>query len=193
MNTVLARFGLPTHPVDAYRYFVGDGIDSLVGRALPADHRDNETIRNCLSSVKKEYAKRWNKNTKPYPGIAGLLSTLQHRRIPMTILSNKPDHFTQLTVAKLLHNWSFQIIRGVKPSVPQKPDPTAALQIAAELAIPPRNFLYLGDTNTDMKTASAAGMYPVGALWGFRDAAELLESGAKALAKSPLQILDFFA
>lgn len=30
------------------------------------------------------------------------------------------------------------------------------------------NLILLGDTGTDMKTANAAGMYPVGVLWGFR-------------------------
>ncbi|RPJ73536.1 MAG: HAD family hydrolase, partial [Desulfobacteraceae bacterium] len=35
MNSVLARNRLPSHPVEAYRCFVGDGIAMLVQRALP--------------------------------------------------------------------------------------------------------------------------------------------------------------
>jgi phosphoglycolate phosphatase len=81
---------------------------------------------------------------------------------------------------------------GVNPAVPKKPDPAAALLIAQKLKIPPSRFLYLGDTNTDMKTALAAGMFPVGALWGFRTADELTQNGAKALLEHPLQLLDLF-
>ena len=47
------------------------------------------------------------------------------------------------------------------------------------LGLPPGQIVYLGDTNTDMQTAVAAGMYPVGALWGFRTASELTASGAQ--------------
>ena len=79
----------------------------------------------------------------------------------------------------------FHIVRGQLPNVPLKPDPTAALQIAQELGIPPPHWLYLGDTNTDMRTARAAGMYAVGVLWGFRDRKELIESRAQALLERP--------
>ncbi len=52
------------------------------------------------------------------------------------------------------------------------------------------DFLYLGDTSVDMRTAAVAGMTPVGALWGFRDLEELRESGARAIIKHPLEIIE---
>jgi phosphoglycolate phosphatase len=55
----------------------------------------------------------------------------------------------------------------------------------------PRQFLYLGDTGTDMKTAVNAGMFPVGALWGFRTAQELMADGARALVEQPLDFLQY--
>jgi phosphoglycolate phosphatase len=69
-----------------------------------------------------------------------------------------------------------------------KPDPTSALQIAQRLNTPPAEFLYLGDSDVDMKTATEAGMYPVGALWGFRTADELLAGGAKELIQHPTDL-----
>ena len=51
-------------------------------------------------------------------------------------------------------------------------------------------ILYLGDTNTDMKTGLAAGMYTVGVTWGFRPRKELEENRAMAIIDHPLQILD---
>ena len=47
----------------------------------------------------------------------------------------------------------------------------------------------MGDTDTDMQTAVAAGMFPVGALWGFRTAGELTANGAQALAERPIDLL----
>lgn len=185
------RLGFPTHPVDAYRYFVGDGSTCLVRRALPEGHRDSKTIETCHEAILDEYAKRWAENTQPYPGISELLRELDRRGIPKAVLSNKHDDFTKLITAELLPGFKFQIVRGAHPSVPVKPDPTAALQIADEMHVPPAQFLYLGDTNTDMRTAEAAGMFAMGVLWGFRTAEELAASGARSLIRTPNEVLGF--
>ena len=49
---------------------------------------------------------------------------------------------------------------------------------------------FVGDTDTDMITASRAGMYGVGATWGFRQPDELIANGAKALIDQPEQLLE---
>ncbi len=189
MNAALQRFGFAAHPIEAYRYFVGDSVNSLVRRTLPKEHLNDENIEKCKSSMLDEYSRRWSQNTKPYPQIPELLGELEKRNIPKAVLSNKPDNFTKLTVKELLAGFSFDIVQGVSDTVTRKPDPAAALAIAEKLRIAPADFLYLGDTNTDMQTAIAAGMYPVGALWGFRTADELKENGAKILVEKPLDVL----
>ena len=82
----------------------------------------------------------------------------------MAVLSNKPDEFTRLCVDKLLPGRQFVAVLGATPALPKKPDPAAARQIAHRLGVVPGEVVYLGDTNTDMQTAIAAGMFPVGAL-----------------------------
>jgi len=190
MNAALKRLGFATHPVDSYRYFVGDGTECLARRVLPGDRLDEETVSKSLALMRDEYSRRWADTTTAYDGIGELLTGLEEMGLPKAVLSNKSDEFTKLTVKSLLADWSFEIVRGISDSVAPKPDPAGALQIAEELQIEPGRFLYLGDTNTDMQTADAAGMYAVGALWGFRDAQELAGSGAKALAQRPQDVLD---
>ena len=107
----------------------------------------------------------------------------------MTVFSNKPQEFTSQNVAGLLGKWNFARVLGASASVPKKPDITAPLRIAAELGLKPAEFLYLGDSGIDMQTAVRAGMFPVGALWGFRTRQELLENGARALIDQPLDLL----
>ena len=67
---------------------------------------------------------------------------------------------------------------------------TVFFEISKKLKIPSEEFIFLGDTGTDMKTAVAAGCFPVGALWGFRHEKELINNGARALVKKPIEILD---
>ncbi|GAF91115.1 unnamed protein product, partial [marine sediment metagenome] len=56
--------------------------------------------------------------------------------------------------------------------------------------VPAEQFLYVGDTGTDMDTATAAGMFAVGVLWGFRDADELTAHGAQKLIAHPSELLE---
>lgn len=189
-NAALEQLGFPRHPYDAYRYFIGKGTDGMVKQIIPEGNRDEQTLDKCLKIAKEQYSRRWKCNSKPYPGVPELLDSLEERNFTKVVFSNKPDEFTQVMVKELLADWSFEIVMGVCEGVPKKPEPTAALQIAKELNIATEKFIYLGDSNTDMQTATAAGMYPVGALWGYRDAEELLDSGAKMLAENPLDILD---
>jgi phosphoglycolate phosphatase len=192
VNRVLAARGLPTHPLDAYRYFVGEGARLLVTRALPENRRDAAPIAACLAGFQADYDQNWQVETRPYPGVADMLDALSARGLKLAVLSNKPHDFTQRCVRELLPRWTFDPVFGLRETVPRKPDPAGAIEIAARLNIPPANFLYLGDTATDMQTARAAGMFPVGALWGFRSAQELAESGAEVLLEEPEGLLGFF-
>src|SRR5688572_5741802 len=172
-NGALSAMGLPTHQRDAYRYFVGDGLGMLINRVLPEERRDPQTIETCRSAYHANYSKNWNVNTRIYQGMAELLDGLTARKMRLAVLSNKPHEFTVACCAHYLDRWKFEVVLGQTPELPRKPDPAPALEVARRMNEPPHSFLYLGDTATDMKTAIGAGMYPVGALWGFRTRDEL--------------------
>ena len=54
-----------------------------------------------------------------------------------------------------------------------------SLAIAEEFQISPKECIYCGDTNTDMDTGKAAGMFTIGVTWGFRPRKELEENHAE--------------
>jgi phosphoglycolate phosphatase len=188
-NWALQQVGCPSHPVDSYRYMVGDGARELCARALPADKQGS--VDDVLRLMRQHYDAHCFDLTRLYPGIPELVAAFTERHLKLAVLSNKPDEFTKRVIAHYFQSAPFAIVRGQRPNVPLKPDPTAARQIAQELDIPPARWLYLGDTNTDMQTARAAGMHPVGVLWGFRDRAELLASGAEHILAKPGELIDF--
>lgn len=189
MNAALRDLGFPGHSVERYRYMVGDGITALVQRALPSGS-DGKLIELGVAKMKAEYAKRWHQKTRPYPGVAEMLDVLVERSIPLNILSNKMADFTSRMVDWFLSAWSFRSVVGLDDKVPKKPDPRGALQIASKIGIPPERFIFLGDTKTDMQTACAAGMVPVGVDWGFRTREELLANGAIEVINSPQDFID---
>jgi len=191
MNAVLEKKGFQTHSLEEYKYFVGNGMHKLVERALPASLRNEASVKEHASLMRQEYQKRWSNKTRPYEGIPELLGKLEEKGILMAVLSNKADDFTKAIIARLLPHWKFEVVFGERPNVPRKPDPSAALEIAGILGLQPKDFILLGDSESDMITATAAGMYGIGALWGFRTKDELLSSGAKAVIHHPLDLLNY--
>jgi len=188
-NSVLTEYGVPTHPVEAYRYFVGDGAATLIHRILPSDRQAPAEEARCLRRFREIYATRWNIKTRPYEGIPEMLTALAQRGMKLAVLSNKPHDATAQCVGELLRETQFDAVQGQVPDIAKKPDPGGALEIARQLDIRPHEFLYVGDTATDMQTAVSAGMIPIGVLWGFRTADELLKHGARRLINNPAELI----
>lgn len=193
MNAVLYEYNFPVHPVRDYRFFVGKGMDALVQRVLPEEEKGNKVlVEKMVEKMRKEYRRRWHEHTRVYPGVLEMLDRLDGCALPKAVLSNKPHHFVEQMVKKLLGTWSFAVVRGALPGIPLKPDPAAALEIARDLKIPPAEIILAGDSCVDMQTAESAGMYGAGVLWGFRDAGELLASGARTLLSHPRELFKLF-
>lgn len=190
MNSVLKKHGFPEHTTEKYKYFVGSGMEKLARRALPKEEINEKMIMIYLEELKDEYSKRWNEFTRPYERIKELLDNLDALGIQMSVLSNKPHQFTKIVIDKFFGLDRFGFVLGARVGIPKKPDPYSALEISRLSGIPASNYIYLGDSGVDMKTASVSGMYAVGATWGFREDEELLENGAKTIIKSPMEIIN---
>ena len=180
MNRVLAAMGFSVHGYDAYRLYVGDGLKNLVARCLPENARTDAVITVCHDRMVTEYNENYINKTRLYDGIPELLDELTSLRIKLAILSNKAD---------LLKNRKFEIIMGGSEHFPRKPDPASALFIAGQMGVDPVNVCFLGDSDIDMKTAVAAGFYPIGVGWGFRPVEELIENGAKHVIHHPMELI----
>lgn len=187
-NRVLVTMGFPTHPLDAYRIFVGDGMQTLITRILPERQRTLPVINEAIKLFRDDYSHNWKVNTDTYDGIEEMLSELAEMGCLFSILSNKPDEFTRLCVEQLLPQWKFSPTFGQRPDVPKKPDPHAAHEIVKILNLDPTQILFVGDTSVDMQTAANAGMDAAGVLWGFRTADELQQSGARYLIGHPSEL-----
>ncbi len=188
MNYALARNGLQERDPDEYRSLVGEGVIRLVERAVPVDRGD--LVEPVLADLRAHYGRHMLDRTRAYPGVPELLDRLGERGLPMAVLSNKPQAATSWMVERMFGENRFAAVRGGRENMPLKPDPTALLEIVRDIEVEPRRLAYVGDTRTDMETAVAAGVLPVGAAWGFRDRHELVEHGARAVIARPLELLN---
>ena len=163
-NQTLRQFGLPEHPLAAYRYFVGDGVERLIERAmapLPFDAA-------VLAAHKVNYAQFLLFETQPYPGIADALAQLSRAGVALAVLSNKADALTKQAVAHFFADVPFVAVAGQRPDVPRKPEPDAALALCAQLGVTPQGCVFVGDTSVDIATARNAKIRSIGVQWGSR-------------------------
>ena len=129
--------------------------------------------------------------TAPYPGIPALLDALKAEGIQCAVFSNKADALCGGIIAHYFGTGRFDAVRGNRPGVPTKPDPTGLHALMAELGADPAATLFVGDSDVDILTGHNAQLPAMGALWGFRGRAELTAAGADALAEVPEDILRY--
>ncbi|MDR1165039.1 MAG: HAD family hydrolase [Deltaproteobacteria bacterium] len=184
LNRALKSLGFPARDAASVRSMVGNGISNLIRVALPEKARDEETRRKAQAAFKEDYAARQLEKTVPYPGIPLFFKEFQARGWPLGVLSNK-DHENAVTVTTHYFPNVFQIILGVSPSRPPKPNPEGALEAARALGRSPEDIYYFGDSRVDMALATAVGFFPVGVSWGFQGAAAVREGGARIVLDSP--------
>jgi phosphoglycolate phosphatase len=187
-NKVLEQLHCPTHSLEQYKYFVGDGAKVLIQNAMPK-YISQEYLQEALALFIEYYEKNLHTKTKLYDGIRELLNILVEQNIPIAVLSNKPDKFTKLYVEKLLGDIPFVVVSAQKEGVEKKPHPIGAFEIAKKFQIEPKNIYFVGDTATDMKTAKNANMIAVGVSWGFRGIQELEKNGADFIIRTPEELL----
>lgn len=196
-NSALEKCGYECIENEKYRYLVGNGADRLMHAMLDTvcgagnyTEDDVERLRGIYDDL---YESDPTYIVTNYNGMHETVNALKTAGIKLAVLSNKPHNCTAAIVDALFEDGTFDLCYGQRAQVARKPSPEGALLIAKELGIEPKGCLYIGDTNTDMKTGAAAGMDTAGVLWGFRDEHELKENNAKYIVESPKQIYEIVA
>lgn len=189
-NYILVQNGFPTHPLESYRYFVGNGVGKLVERALPEDKRQPEFVEQMRQQFVAHYSSHADSKTAPYPGIIEMLEGLQAKGVMVAVASNKFIAGTVALVDKFFGDFSFISVLGQREGVPVKPDPIIVYDIMKQARVNDKSqILYVGDTATDMQTCNNAGITSIGVEWGFRPRKELEDNGAVYIIKKPQEIL----
>ena len=190
-NYALKQLDYPTHPVDAIRTFVGNGINKLLERALPAHEQTEENIMRMRSHFVPYYDIHNADLSTPYPGIVSLLEDLQAKGILIAVASNKYQEATVKLVKQYFPNIDFVEILGQREGINVKPDPSIVFDILQKANLSKENVLYVGDSGVDMQTAINAEVDALGVTWGFRPRAELESFRPMGLIDKAEDLLEF--
>lgn len=166
---------------------INKGTGYLVRHALP-DGIEEEKFNEALKCYLECYSECYSESTEPFSGVCELVEKLYRAGYKLAVLSNKPDAFTKKLVEKGFPERFSPVVGQGKYAV--KPSPEAPLAIADEIGVLPSDVVFVGDSDIDMKTAKAAGMYPLGVGWGYRPSELLIDAGAKSVAETPEKLFD---
>ena len=188
-NWVCRNHGWPTHTVEEYKRYVGNGMAKLAARFSPEDQHTPEGIQAILDEFMPYYNAHKEDKTAPYPGIRPLLAQLKGAGVTMAVLSNKAHSLVPAIIEGYFPG-VFSYVQGAVDGAPTKPDPTLLHKLMEEMGAAPESTLFVGDSNVDIRTARNGGLTSCGVLWGFRTRAELEAEGASHLAETPEELAE---
>ena len=199
-NHALTACGFPTHKIEDYPRLVGNGVNKLIERALPEQHRNEETVLRLREYFVPYYDEHNCDFTRPYDGIPELLEALRRKgdeamrlkgeRWFLAVASNKYQAATEKIVAQLFPG-IFDVVLGEREGVERKPNPQIVYDILSTLNIQHStlNCLYIGDSLVDAETARAAGATLVLCTWGFGTREQMEGAKPDYLVDHPLEVL----
>lgn len=193
-NHALKACGFPTHEIADYPLLVGNGINRLIERALPEQHRDEETVLRLREYFVPYYDIHNCDLTHPYEGIPKVLQTLKDAGHTLAVASNKYQAATEKIVAHFFPN-TFDVVLGERVGVARKPDPQIVYDIVEAIRrlgdkAMDKEILYIGDSLVDAKTAKAAGATLVLCTWGFCTKEQLTNANPNYIINHPSELID---
>ena len=202
-NYALSACGFPTHKIEDYPRLVGNGVNKLIERALPEEHRNEETVLRLREYFVPYYDEHNCDFTRPYDGIPELLEALKQKgdeamrrkgeRWFLAVASNKYQAATEKIVAQLFPG-VFDVVLGERVGVERKPNPQIVYDIleakGERREAKGEEILYIGDSLVDAETARAAGATLVLCTWGFGTREQMEGAKPDYLVDHPLEVLE---
>jgi phosphoglycolate phosphatase len=189
MNHVLVAAGRAPVPLDRVRHLVGHG-----GRAmLDKGFRENggaapDNLEPQLALFLEHYLAHIADQSQPFPGAIAALDALEADGAAIAICTNKREAWARALFAALGLSDRFAAIVGADTVGVAKPDPRPVF--AALEGTGRARGVFVGDSDTDIRAAEAAGMPSIAALFGYGplDLSEKAFAVFSAYAEAPALI-----
>lgn len=176
-NQALAAEGYPSRTRDEVLSYVGNGLRALMLQAVPEGTSEEDAVR-ALKRWKAIHREVGDPLAAHYPHVEETLSQLRAKGCKLAVLSNKFDAGVHQVMDACLPSM-FDVMYGERPDIPRKPDPMGLFRIMDELGVTPEECAYVGDSPGDMKAARNAGVFAIGAPWGYRNVEDFAAENAE--------------
>jgi phosphoglycolate phosphatase len=187
VDQMMAQLGQPFHGEAKVRDWVGNGVERLVRRALigQLDGEPEEAdFQRAYPIFLELYAENTSKRSLLYPGIREGLDYLKAEGYRLGCVTNKAAQFTLPLLRDLGVHDDFEIIVAGDTLPKKKPDPMPLLYAAEQLSVTPSASLMVGDSQSDVKAARAAGFQIVCMSYGYNHGEDIRHYNPDAVLDS---------
>ncbi|MDE5722428.1 MAG: HAD family hydrolase [Clostridia bacterium] len=175
LNESLEKFNLPKVTFNDAKRFIGNGAKVLIERAVGDRIDMRQKVYNYYI---ERFAKCNNEFTELYHGEEKVLTALKDAGIKLALITNKPQDATDAVYVKFLAKFGFSEVLGQTEYYPLKPNPASTFEVLSRLGVEKTECVFVGDGETDVETAKAAGIRCISVLWGYRSREQLEVVGA---------------
>ena len=151
------------------RSFVGHGAKALIERCFAAtgDEIDEKTLSYTHAELLRYYERNIAVNSLAFPGVVDLLERCKAADFALGVCTNKIERYSvQLLNALNLAKY-FGAIVGTDTINIAKPDPAPLHETLRRLGCNATNAIMIGDSETDILTARAAGVPVIAVTFGY--------------------------
>lgn len=190
VGETLKEMGLKPITKEQCQSFVGNGAKYLLDKAVRAA---GDTDAGRLNEAMEIYGRIFDENctyhVTAYRGIERMIEKLKEKEVKLAVLSNKPHRQTVKVAREIFGGDVFDALQGQQEGIPRKPSPEGIYAILEKLGVSKEECLYVGDSEVDVATGTAAGTKTVSVAWGFRTEDQLRAAGASLIICSPEELL----
>jgi phosphoglycolate phosphatase len=195
VNTMLARFGLPTRGEDQVRGWIGNGAPMLVKRAMTGEmwpYNEPERFDEAVDLFMQVYGDNMTERGGLFPGVLEGIRELKQRGCRLAVLTNKHSRFTVPLLEQLDVTPYMDYIGCGDQFEKLKPAPEPLLKTAERFAIKPEQCLMIGDSSNDVRAARAAGYGILVVSYGYHDCERVEDLQADGVIHSIAELPDLF-
>jgi phosphoglycolate phosphatase len=169
LNFIFARESLPPVPYAEARTLIGGGAKAMLARGFKLEGHAlaPERLDSLFTDFIARYSAHIADRSQPFPGVAPALDALAANNFRLAVCTNKLEALSRrLLEARGLED-SFVAIFGQDPFGVQKPDPHVLLRTIEAVGGDVTRAVMVGDSETDVLTARAAGVPIVAVDFGY--------------------------
>ena len=140
--------------------------------------------------IQEDIAKYQNRRETVRASILEVLTRLKSDGMLLACITNKNDEPAKILIDHFFPGL-FDYVRGSMEGVERKPSAEPVEKCLMALGVDNSEAIYIGDSDTDIKTAENSGLDIISCTWGYRTREFLLENGAVNICTDPLDLRSF--
>ena len=170
-NHVLSSQGRRAISVAELRPFVGRGARRMIERGFAASGAPvpPDLVDSLYDAFIAYYTENIAVDSQPFPGTLELLDRLEAAGVKLGICTNKQERLSLRLMDRLGLTQRFGAIIGADTIGISKPDPAPYREAIARLGAIGGGSVMIGDSETDILTARAAGVPVIAVTFGYTD------------------------